>query len=41
VTGFGDTQPLPDRPPTSEENRRVAVFLRLPSPLDAALGNSP
>ena len=41
VTGFGDTQPLPDLPPTSEENRRVAVFLRLPSPLDAALGNSP
>lgn len=41
VTGFGDTQPLPDRLPTSEENRRVAVFLRLPSPLDAAQGNSP
>ena len=41
VTGFGDTQPLPDLPPSAEENRRVAVFLRLPSPLDAALGNSP
>lgn len=29
ISGFADTMPMPDIPPTSEANRRVTVLLRL------------
>lgn len=41
VTGFGDTMPMTGAAPTAEENRRVTILLRFPSPLDAMQGNSP
>jgi chemotaxis protein MotB len=41
VTGFGDTVPLAGTDPAGEENRRVTLFLRFRSPLDAIQGNSP
>ncbi len=41
VTGFGDTVPMADADPAGEENRRVTIFLRFRSPLDAVQGNSP
>jgi chemotaxis protein MotB len=31
VAGYADTQPMPDRSPTDETNRRVAVLLKIPS----------
>jgi chemotaxis protein MotB len=41
VTGFGDTMPLRGTQPGDEENRRVSVLIRLPSPLDVAQDNQP
>lgn len=41
VTGFGDTQPIPGTDPAAEDNHRVTILLRIPSPLDAIQGNSP
>jgi chemotaxis protein MotB len=32
VSGFADTQPMPELPPTSEVNRRVTVLLKLEKP---------
>jgi chemotaxis protein MotB len=32
VSGFADTQPMPDLPPSSEVNRRVTVLLKLENP---------
>jgi chemotaxis protein MotB len=29
VSGFADTQPMPDQPPTDEGNRRVTVLLKI------------
>jgi chemotaxis protein MotB len=31
VTGYADTQPLPDEPPTSDSNQRITLSLRLSS----------
>jgi len=41
VTGFGDTVPMAGTDPAGEENRRVTIFLRFRSLLDAIQGNSP
>jgi len=32
VSGFADTQPMPDQPPTDEGNRRVTVLLKVQNP---------
>jgi chemotaxis protein MotB len=40
VSGFADTQPMPDLPPTSEVNRRVTVLLKLENP-DTQTGSAP
>jgi chemotaxis protein MotB len=41
VSGFADTQPMADQPPTDEGNRRVTVLLKIQNPNQQAAAEAP